>query len=122
MASFKNTQGITTVRFKGRYRAYCPLGKKYYSGTVYVKVENPENIPDYCDVDKFFESLDGTDVIIEDAVQKTFDYVVSQVSSGTVTVSCYVEDAAHGVVEVEKSSLVAPITSNQKVYGGESHE
>lgn len=106
MPSFENTQGITSISMSGKVRANCPIGKQYYSGNVVVTVDNPGRIPDYCDVDKFMISLDGTDSSIEDVVAAVFDFVTQQVESGLVKVVCRVDDAVHAPVLVVKEMNV----------------
>lgn len=100
--SFKNEQGITSITMVPRFHAYCPLGKSFYSADVTVKVYDPGNIPDYCDIDTEVKKLDGTNVIIEDAVKKIFDLICSQIGTGTVEVRCKVTDAIHSPVLVER--------------------
>lgn len=103
---FKNVQGITEIAMKPKFRAYCPLGKAWYSGEFGISVTYPEMIPDYCDVDKAVAEIDGSETIIEDAVAKVFACVADQVRNGDVSVKCVVNDAAHMPVVVEKEAAV----------------
>lgn len=102
MAAFENTQGITNVKLLGRFRAYCPLGKAWYSGEVYAELTNPTYLVDYCDVDKFISRIDGTETIIEDVVAKVHSYLLDKTQSANVLVECNVKDAAHLPVTVIK--------------------
>lgn len=105
MAAFENVQGITKIEFKGKFRAFCPLGKAFYSGDVYVTVENPTMVPDYCEVDNLFKKIDGSEIIIEDAVAKVYDWVSCVTDAAHVKVECTVTDAAHLPVIVTKEGV-----------------
>lgn len=101
--AFENSQGISRICMSRRFRAYCPLGKKWYSANVNIIVDNPTMIPDYCDVDRQIEELDGYNVIIEDAVSKIYQVIVDNCESASqFLVRCEVSDAAHMPVVVEK--------------------
>lgn len=114
--SFKNKQGITNIRMSGIFKAYCPLGRKNYTGKVSIQVNEPTNIPDYCDVDSFIDSLNGRKKIIEDAVDEIHDFITKQVKSyELLKVSCRVDDAAHSPVTVVKESSKPVKEHNIKV-------
>lgn len=103
MSSFKNKQGISHIKMKGKFECYCPLGKAPYTGHLSIHVWTPKRIPDYCDVDKFIaEKVNGHDLIIEDAVIKVLDFMADQIKHGEVEVKCKVNDAAHSPVVVSK--------------------
>jgi len=102
MEAFENVQGITKIEFKGKFRAFCPLGKAFYSGDVYVTIENPTAVPDYCEVDALFKEIDGSETIIEDAVARVYGWVSSATDAANVKVECTVSDAAHLPVIVTK--------------------
>lgn len=104
--SFKNSQGFTSFSIEGKYHAYCPMGNAWYSGNLRISVDNPYMIPDYCDVDEFVSKLNGTEVIIEDAVEQVFSFMADQVRSGFLCVTCCSNDAAHSPVTVTKSSQI----------------
>lgn len=102
MTALENVQGITKIEFKGKFRAFCPLGKAFYSGDVYVTIENPTTVPEYCEVDELFKEIDGSDTIIEDAVAKVYSWVSRATDAAHVKVECTVTDAAHLPVIVTK--------------------
>lgn len=116
--SFKNKQGITNIRMSGTFKAYCPLGRKDYTGNVAIQVNEPSNIPDYCDVDRFVDSLNGSERIIEDAVCEIHAFIAKQVRSyELLRVSCRVDDAAHSPVTVVKESSKPVKEPKTKVMG-----
>ena len=104
--SFKNSQGVTGFSVQGKYHAYCPMGHAWYSGRLRISADNPGMIPDYCEVDKHISTLNGKEIIIEDAVADVFSFVADQIQSGFLYVTCSVDDAAHSPVTVTKSSQV----------------
>lgn len=103
---FENSKGISRISMRRRFRAYCPIGEKWYSADVSIIVKNPFMIPDYCEVDKYVDdSVDGSEITIEDAVANIYDFVNSICESHSLLgVVCNVEDAAHMPVTVEKWS------------------
>ena len=99
---FDNTQGVTNITMRGRTHLWCPLGNDWYTANVTVYVENPVTIPDYVDVTRRLEEMDGEKLIIEDAAQAIAGFVRGQVGpSARVTVTIDVDDARHLPVSVE---------------------
>ena len=102
MASFKNVQGITVIELFGKTHNFCPMGNDWYDADVKVIFEPSDTIMDYCDVDKFFESINNADLIIEDVVSQTFDYF-NTYEPESLTVTAKVDNATHLPVVVTKS-------------------
>lgn len=100
--AFENKQRINKIKIAGRARMFCPMGNAWYTGDFAITLQNPSSIPDYLDVDKFINELDGNECIIEDAVASVYDFMVEQVGGGKVCVSCAVADAGHAAVTVER--------------------
>lgn len=98
---FKNEQGVTKIVMRGTTHLYCPLGDDWYTASATVEVTNPATIPDYIDVTKEFEAMDGESLIIEDAAQRLARFVRGQVGAATVLVRVDVLDARHIPVSVE---------------------
>lgn len=98
---FDNTQGVTEIQMFGTTHLYCPLGDDFYTANTTITVSNPSKIPDYCDVTKFFESIDGKELIIEDACRQVVDFIKGQTGNAqAVTVTIEVDDARHLPVSV----------------------
>lgn len=98
---FKNKQGITEITMYGTTHLFCPLGNDFYTANVTITVSEPKMIPDYCDVTKFFESIDGKNLIIEDACRKTMKFIRKQTRvASSITVTIDVNDARHLPVSV----------------------
>lgn len=101
---FKNEQGVTRIVMRGKTHLYCPLGDDWYTAEVTAEVEGPDNIPDYIDVTRELEAMDGERLIIEDAAQRFARFVRGQVGGGIVSVRIDVSDARHVPVTVEVSA------------------
>lgn len=99
--NFRNEQGVTRIEAVGRIKCFCPLGDDWYSGDVAVKVESPEMIPDYCDVDKMLAAIDGSERIIEDVCADVHSWF-KDATHGRVSVSVSVCDSVHLPVVVTK--------------------
>lgn len=98
---FKNEQGVTKIVMHGTTHLYCPLGDDWYTASATIEVTGPDAIPDYIDVTKEFEAMDGERLIIEDAAQRLARFIRWQVGSGAVLVRIDVTDARHIPVSVE---------------------
>ena len=98
----KNTQGITTIEFEQKVQAFCPIGKDYYTATIYVVMEPDENIMDYCKTTDFIKSLGGKSLIIEDLVKVVFD-AIKEYEPMHLEVSAYAESNVHFPVTVTKA-------------------
>ena len=59
MASFKNKQGINEIELFGEVRSFCPMGNDWYDADISVTFVPTDTIMDYCDVDRFFESINN---------------------------------------------------------------
>lgn len=98
---FENTQGVTELRMCGRTHLYCPMGDDWYTLNVEMVAEGPETIPDYIDVTKRLEEMDGDSLIIEDAAHILAGFVRQQVGRASkVEVTATVDDARHVPVVV----------------------
>ena len=98
---FDNTQGVTEIQMVGTTHLYCPLGNDFYTANTTITVSNPSKIPDYCDITKFFESIDGKELIIEDACRQIVDFIKGQTGNAqAVTITIEVDDARHLPVSV----------------------
>ena len=96
---FENTQGIGKIVMDGRTHLFCPMGDDWYTANIHIEIEGMETIPDYIDVTRFMEQMDGTSLIIEDACSMVHGFIVEQ-THGDVTVSISVDDARHIPVTV----------------------
>lgn len=98
---FENTQCVTTIRMMGRTHLYCPMGDDWYTLVVEMVAEEPETIPDYIDVTKRLEEMDGESLIIEDAAHALAEFLRGQVGDAAkVEVTASVDDARHVPVVV----------------------
>lgn len=99
---FDNKQGVTNIVMRGRTHLWCPLGNDWYTANVTMEVDGPGTIPDYIDVTRKLEEMDGAHFIIEDAAHDLAVFVRGQVGPGArVVVTIDVDDARHVPVTVE---------------------
>lgn len=97
---FENKQHVSEITMHGTLHLWCPMGSDWYTADVTITALSPETIPDYIDVTKYLDELDGQSLIIEDAAQKVAEYTLSQVGDAYVAVTLDVEDAHHLPVSV----------------------
>lgn len=96
---FENKQGIGKIKLDGRTHLFCPLGDDWYTANIHIEVSDPQTIPDYIDVTRFLEEMDGKSLIIEDVCKEVYVYMLGQ-TRGTIAVSVQVDDARHLPVTV----------------------
>ena len=87
---------------EGRTHLFCPMGDDWYTANIQMDIENPVTIPDYIDVTRKLEEMDGGHLIIEDAALEVAQFIHGQTGT-TCKVSIQVDDARHipVIVEVE---------------------
>ena len=99
----ENEYGISRIKIEATSKNYCPLGKDWYTNNFTVEIDVAHYIPDYCDVDEYiYQTINGRQMIIEEAVKYLHDFVVKKYSPDKCVVRSYVDDAAHSTVTVEK--------------------
>ena len=97
----ENTYGISMYEFEREIQAYCPLGKDFYTCNVLVLFAPRNTLFDFCVVDKFIQSLGGSEVIIEELVAKVFDFI-KEYDPRDLTVSGIAKSNTHFPVKVTK--------------------
>lgn len=97
----QNKYGITSIKFAREIQAYCPLGRDYYTATIYVDMQPAEMIMDYCHTDKFIKSLGGQRLIIEDLVARVYNHI-KQYEPKHLSVSAEAKSNTHFPVIVTK--------------------
>lgn len=73
MKTFQNTMGVNKLKFTAFTVPYCRLGKNYYHANVTVEIQLWEKLCDFLDVEAYFKSLNGADLIDEELVAKVFE-------------------------------------------------
>lgn len=101
MESIKNTMGITKISIKKNIKAFCPLGKSWYTGEVIASFSPTDKICDYCDADKKLQALDGRELIIEEMAEQVYQ-IFEEINPQWIKVDIKVNDAAHFPVEITK--------------------
>lgn len=99
---FENTYGITNIEYSGNVKCYCPLGNDWYYADIQIEIENPEMIPDYCDIDSYLDSLNGQSLILEDICQQIFSFTEMQIKSGQILIKIFTDNATHSPVSISK--------------------
>jgi len=102
LAKFPHTQGIKSVAFDKTITVYCPLGNDFYTAQLLVEFHPNEWMMDYIDVDRFIQTMQGRNLIIEDVVKELHDHLTTEYSPYYVKVTCYATNAAHFPVTVIK--------------------
>ena len=123
MGMFKNTQGINKIVFSPKKACHniCPLGQEFvnkntpegkqpvpahYTNHFKIEMVCGELVPDYCDIEEWIDDhLSNQTLIIEDCVQKLFDYIRDTYQPHSLQVTSKVDDAVHGPVEVSKFEI-----------------
>ena len=104
MSAFNNGMGVTKISFSRVIHNYCPLGADWYTNNIDVEMTPGETIPDYCDIDKMFNEINGQHLIIEQVVAQVFDTLQKDYAPIYLKVTSYVDDAVHLPVVVEKET------------------
>ena len=103
MSTIINSKGISLITFSSNVRCFCPMGGDYYTNQFDVTFVPDKYIPDYCDIDEFLKSnIQDSNLIIEDAVAKLFDWLVYMYNPVDLEVKSTVTDAVHLPVTVLK--------------------
>lgn len=98
-----NAYGIRKIAIKRTFQCLCTLGKDWYTAKLLIEFIPGDNIPDYCEVDKWIaENINGHEMIIEEAVASIYDYIMDTYDPALLTVEADVEDAIHSAVTVTK--------------------
>lgn len=104
MAKFENNQNISGISFTKVIHNYCPMGKDLYTNNISVVMKPNKTIPDYIDIDKSINELEGKSLIIEDVVSNIYNMLINEYEPIYVKVSSYVEDAVHLPVTVTRET------------------
>lgn len=102
LAMFEHTQGISKLTFNKTISVFCPLGNDYYTAHITVEFVPDKVVMDYLDEEKYFKSLSGKDLIIEDLVAEVHKHYVEAYKPKNVKVTIFAENATHFPVTVEK--------------------
>lgn len=99
----KNRYGITAYEFEREIQAFCPLGQDYYTCNIKVNLNPGDELFDFCKVDGFIQSLSGSNVIIEELVEKVYAHL-GKYSPKVLEVRGIAKSNTHFNVTVVKSS------------------
>jgi len=103
MAQFKNTMGITQIKFTRSTNNWCPLGNDYYTNNFTVRMVPGDIIPDYVEVQEAIgEHINHKELTLEDAVAELFD-IVDEYEPVMLEVTSFSDDAAHFPVSITKT-------------------
>lgn len=98
---FLNTQKINTIRYFNSRQFFCPVGQSMCTYQFTVEVTPRLVIPDYLELDKYFNQL-AKNMTIEDATLEVFEIFRITMNPLALKVTCLCEDAKHSKVEVIK--------------------
>lgn len=101
MARFENKQNITHIRMEKLIHNLCTIGQDWYTNRITMYLEPDKVIPDYIEIDKELNKLEGKELIIEDVVDKVVE-ILKEYDPLYISVVSEVEDATHFPVEVTK--------------------
>ncbi len=98
----ENKQKISKIIMKPKAICFCPLGNDWYTNEFEVEFVPDKTFPDYCDVEKFLNTvIRGETLIIEDAVSIFYNYLKAEYDPLTLKVTAYVNDVtSHSPVVV----------------------
>lgn len=100
MASFENKYNISVIRMYKVIHNLCPIGKDLYTNNLDIKIIPGNTIPDYIEVEKSLDELEGKQMVIEDVVNQVLEKL-KQYEPKKVNVVSSVSDAIHLEVNVE---------------------
>lgn len=100
----ENKQKISKIIMKPKAICFCPLGNDWYTNEFEVEFVPDKTFPDYCDVEKFLNTvIRGKSLIIEDAVSMFYNYLKAEYDPLALKVTAYVNDVtSHSPVVVIK--------------------
>lgn len=101
MARFENKQGITCITMEKKIHNFCTIGQDWYTNDIDISIEPDKVIPDYIEIDKSLNELEGKELIIEDVVASVVD-ILKEYEPLSIEVYSRVEDATHLPVTVSK--------------------
>ena len=82
---------------------FCPLGDDWYKNKFQVRMQPNLIIPNYCDIEEWLDdNIRGKSLIIEDAVNLFYNYLIEEYKPVALEIKSHVEDAKHFPVEVTK--------------------
>ena len=102
LAMFEHTQGISEVSFNKTVILFCPLGNEYYTAHINVVFVPDKYMMDYLDEERYFKSLSGTNLIIEDLAKAVYTHYLDTYQPKNVKVTIFADNAAHFPVTVVK--------------------
>ena len=106
MSRFRHTQNLSTIKFDKTITMYCPLGEEHYTAKVIVEICPKEWLMDYLDVERFFKQTQGLSLIIEDLVDKVYNYLYEQCEPRYLSVTVEASNAAHFPVTIMKETEI----------------
>lgn len=99
MASFENKFNISEIRMRRRLHNLCTIGQDWFTSNLEIVLVPNEIIPDYIEVDKSIQKLEGKELVIEEIV----NYILEDLKGykpSYIRVTSKVDDAMHLPVEV----------------------
>ena len=103
----ENTQKISTIKMTKVIHNFCPLGDDWYTNNLELIMVPGQYIPDYLDIDKSVNELEGQFLIIEDVVN-AITKILEEYKPLNIVVKSVVNDATHLPVEVIKCEYLNP--------------
>lgn len=98
-----NKYGIKEITMYPTATCFCPLGGDWYENQFEIVMQPSQLIPDYCKVDEWLdENIRGKSLIIEEAVNKFYEYLQETYQPKSVHVFSNVDNAKHFPVRVKK--------------------
>lgn len=99
MASFENKFNISEIRMRRRLHNLCTIGQDWFTSNLEIVLVPNEIIPDYIEVDKSIQKLEGKELVIEEIVNYILEDL-KEYKPSYIRVTSKVDDATHLPVEV----------------------
>lgn len=98
-----NKQKISKITIRRNSHNICPIGEDWFTAQVTIEMYPDVEIPDFVDVDKFFEkNIDGATMIIEDVVEAAAEFILKSYAPLKLITTARVTDSTHSDVEVTR--------------------
>lgn len=101
----KNKNGITKATFAKQFTAWCPIGQQSYIADVTVEVLPVDEIPDYCELNRELDGINGKELIIEALATEVYAITKAAFGNAPAKVTVDVKESAHMPVTVAKGDF-----------------
>lgn len=103
MRRLLNKEKISNIAFERTISPFCPLGNDYYTADIHAEFVPYKYYPDYIEVDKAIQELNGKSLTIEQLADKVYR-ILNDYGPDYISVEIYAESNKHFPVLVTKST------------------